>query len=312
MAFRPWTFAPAPPWVSRSVWIGAVVLVVGCSQGASDATHADGGTAGASFAGAHNEAGTSGAPLAGARDEGGASGTSFAGAPGDGGESGASFAGAPGEETKPSKLSCLNVLQCAGACPEDNVDACVEDCLNQTSDSSQPVTLALVQCIADNACADSACIQAECESKLAACVADDASVAAQGEPPNGPTPTGSIPSELVGLWSQVGLTSGMSFEFSADGTTIQAYSSETNYGCDLKTQLSSSGVTTVSGDSLIYHRLQGTLGTKTCSTITTKSVEPADIAYRYALGAYDDGDPKLSLYHVNEDGTISSPVELHR
>jgi len=122
--------------------IGAVLLAVGCSQDAADGTKADGGTAGASFAGAHNESGSSGASLAGARDEGGAPGTSFAGAPGDGGESGATFAGAPGEQTTPSKLSCLSVLQCTGACPDENADACVEDCLNQTSESSQPVPLA--------------------------------------------------------------------------------------------------------------------------------------------------------------------------
>ncbi len=312
MAFRSWTLTPAPLRVSRSVSIGVVLLAVGCSQDASDGANADGGTAGASFAGAHNESGSSGASLAGARDEGGAPGTSFAGAPGDGGESGASFAGAPGEQTRPSKLSCLSVLQCAGACPDENADACVEDCLNRTSESSQPVTLALVQCIADNECADSACIQGKCESALSACVADAASAAAQGEPPSGTTPTGSIPTELVGLWSQVGLASGMSYEFSADGTTIQAFSSETSYGCDLKIQLSSSGVTTVSGDSLIYHRLEGTQGSKTCGTITTKAVGPADIAYRYALGSYEDGRAKLSLYRVNEDGTISSPLELHR
>lgn len=302
MAFRVWLLTPA---------LGALLLAVGCSQDASDRTNPDGGTAGASFAGAPNEGGRSGASLAGARDEGGAPGASFAGAPGDGGESGASFAGAPGPGSTPTRLSCLGVLQCAGACPDEDADACVEDCLNQTSESSEPVTLALVQCVADNECADAACIQAKCESELSACVADDASVAAQGDPPRGPTPTGSMPSELIGLWSQVGLSSGMSFEFSADGTTIQSYSSETNYGCQLKTRLSSSGVSTVSGDSLIYHRLQGTLGMTTCTTITTKPAEPADIAYRYELGSYDDGEPKLSLFRVNDDGTISSPVELH-
>jgi len=301
MAFRSWVLGSA---------LGAVVLAVGCSDNVSDGTNADGGTAGSSVAGAHNEAGASGGSHAGARDEGGEAGSGFAGAPGEGGGAGSSSAGAPGEET-PGDLSCLGVLQCAGACPDDNADACVEDCLNQTSKSSQPVTLALVQCIADNACADSACIQDKCVSELSACVADDASAAAQGEPPTGPPPTGSIPAELVGLWSQVGLSSGISFEFEADGTTTQAYSNETNYGCDLKTQLSSSGVTTVSGDSLIYHRLEGTLGMKTCSTVTTKATEPADIVYRYALGTYDDGAAKLSLYHVNEDGTIASPIELH-
>lgn len=289
--------------------IGGFVLAAACSPSASEGTKADGGSPGASFAGAQ-DGGASGASFAGAHDEGGASGMSFAGAAGDGGDSGSPAGGAPGEET-PSPLSCLGVLQCAGACPDENADACVEDCLNQTSESSQAPTLALVQCIADSACAESACIQAECQSELSACVADAAGAAAQGDPSSGSTPTGSVPTELVGLWSQVGLSSGMSFEFAADGTTTQAFSSETNYGCDLKIQLSSSGVTTVSGSSLIYHRLQGTQQTTTCTTITTKPAEPADIPYRYALGAYDDGSPKLSLYRVNEDGTISSPVELH-
>jgi len=292
--------------------IGAFVLVAACSPSASDETVTEGGSPGASFAGAHDGAGAgaSGTSFAGAHDEGGATGISFAGAAADGGESGSAFGGASGEETA-SALSCLGVLQCAGACPDENVDACVEGCLNQTSESSQAPTIALVQCIADNACADSECIQAECQSELAACVADAAGAAAQGEPPSGSTPTGSVPTELVGLWSQVGLSSGMSFEFSADGATTQAFSSETNYGCDLKIQFSSSGVTTVTGSSLVYHRLEGTQQTKTCTTITTKPAEPADIRYRYALGAYDDGSPKLSLYRVNEDGTISSPVELH-
>jgi hypothetical protein len=259
MGPRTWTFATA---------IGAVVLVVGCTQGASNGASADGGDA----------PGSSGAP--------------------------------PGE-TAPSRLSCMGVLQCAGACPDQDVDACVQACVDRTSESSQPVTTAFIQCIENNQCADATCIQAKCESELSECVADDASEV-QGEPSSGPTPTGSVPTELVGLWSQVGLSSGMSFEFSADGTTIQAFMNETNYGCESKIELSSSGVTTVTGDSLVYHRVQGTLVTKTCGTTKSKAAEPADIAYRYTLGTFDDGADKLSLFRVNEDGTLSSPVELHR
>src|SRR6478609_5189377 len=115
MGFQSWTLAPV---------LGAIALVVGCTQEASDGADANGGAAGSPSAGAGNDAGASGGPLAGA--------------PGDGGESGSSFAGAPGEETTPSRLTCLGVLQCAGACPDENADACVEDCLNQTSESSQP------------------------------------------------------------------------------------------------------------------------------------------------------------------------------
>lgn len=289
------------------------VLMAGCSDAASNSEGADSGGTGPGSSGGTAHGGRPDSSLAGDANEGGASGSSFGGGLDDGGAAGSSSAGAGGDGTTASPLSCMGVLQCAGACPDEGVDACVQACLERTSQSSQLVTAAFIQCIADNQCADAPCIQAKCESELSACVADDASAAAQGEPSSGPTPTGAVPAALVGLWSQVGLSSGMSYEFSADGTTIQAYSNETNYGCDLKTQLSSSGVTAVTGDSLVYHRLEGTLLTQTCGTITSKPAEPADIAYRYALGTFDDGTAKLSLHRVNEDGTVSpSPVELHR
>lgn len=252
--------------------IGAIVLVAGCMQTSSNGTSADGGNVPGSSSSEANDAGT-----------------------------------------VPSRLSCLGVLQCAGACPDDNVDACVQACVDRTSESSQPVTTAFIQCIADSQCVDADCIRAKCESELAACVGDVGSEI-QGTPSSG-TPeagAGSMPAELVALWSQVGLSSGMSYQFEADGTTTQAFKDETNYGCESEIDLSSSGVTTVSGDSLVYHRLQGTLVTKTCGTTKSKAAEPADIAYRYALGTFDDGTPKLSLYRVNDDGTLSSPVELHR
>lgn len=220
-------------------------------------------------------------------------------------------AGSPDTSVTPGGLSCMGVLKCAGGCPDEGVDACVQACIDQTSQSSQPVTSAFVQCIESNQCADASCVRAKCESELGACVADDAS-AVQGKPSSDPAPAGAVPADLVGLWSQVGLSSGMSYEFSADGTTIQAFKNETSYGCDSEIDLASSGVTTVTGDSLVYHRIRGTLVTKTCGTTKSKAVDPADIAYRYTLGTFDDGQPKLSLYRVNEDGTLSSPVELHR
>lgn len=249
----------------------AVVLVVGCTQGGISTSN-------------------------GANPDGGAPGTSPSGTL-DGG-------------TTPSRLSCLGVLKCAADCPDEGVDACVQTCVDQTSESSQPVTTAFIQCLGDNQCADTTCVQEKCENELSACVADDATEV-QGTPSSEPAPTGSVPAELVGLWSQVGLTSGMSYEFEADGATTQAFKSETNYGCESELDFASTGITTVSGDSLVYHRVQGTQVTKTCGTTKSKAVEPADIAYRYALGTFDDGEPKLSLYRVNEDGTISSPVELH-
>lgn len=270
MELRIWTLAAA---------VGAVGLVVACTGGANDS----------------NGANTNGnAADGGGTNDGGTSGTTSSGSPeGDSGTAGT--------------LSCLGVLKCAGACPDENSDACVEDCLNQTRKSSQPVTLAFAKCIGDNQCADAPCIQGKCESELTACVADDASEA-EGTPTTGPTPSGSVPAELVGIWS----SGGTEYQFEADGSTTQVFISESSYYCDYKLDMTSSGVTTVTGDSLVYHRVQGTMGTKSCTTVKSEALGPADIAYRYALGTYDDGAPKLSLFRVNEDGTTAtSPLELH-
>lgn len=234
--------------------------------------------------------------------------TSNAGASGDGGAA----SGPPGASVTAEGLTCLGVLKCAAGCPDEGVDACVQGCVDQSTKSSQPITSAFVGCIQDNQCADATCVRAKCERELGACVADDTSVVA-GKPSSTPAPaTGALPAELVGLWSQVGLTSGMSYEFEADGKTTQAYKNVTDYGCHSEIALASSGVTNVTGDTLVYHRASGTVVMTTCGTTTSKPSEPSDIAYRYTLTPFEDGTPKLSLYLVNDDGTVLSPIELHR
>lgn len=224
-------------------------------------------------------------------------------------DGGASPSGTSDAGSTSGGLSCLDVLKCAGACPDTNADACVQGCLDQTSKSSQPITSALVKCIDDNKCADATCIQTKCETELSNCLSDVKEV--EGKPTSGPPPSGSVPADLVGVWAQVGLSTGSSYQFEADGTTIQAFSSETNYGCESKIEVSSNGITTVSGDSLVYHREKGTQGIKTCGTPKATTLGPADIAYRYVLGKDPDGAPKLSLYRINEDGTESSALDLH-
>lgn len=208
-------------------------------------------------------------------------------------------------------LTCLGVLQCAGACPDEDSDACVQSCLERTGESSVSVTTDFVQCLSDNSCADADCVRDKCKSELDACVADDAT-SVQGEPSTKPAPTGAVPTELVGLWSQVGPSGGSSYEFEADGATTQVFKSLTSYYCDTELDLMTSGVTVVSGDTLVYHRTEGTQVTKSCGSTTSKAVAPADLTYRYVLGTNEDGEPKLSLYFVDGDGAVaSSPLELH-
>jgi hypothetical protein len=212
--------------------------------------------------------------------------------------------------TAPSGLSCLGVLKCSGACSDVDAGGCVEGCLAQTRPSSKAVTTAFATCIDDNQCADATCIQAKCEGELSACVSDDASDL-QGTPTSEPAPAGSVPAELVGGWNHLDTTLGASYLFAADGSTKQLSNVATNYYCDDAISLSSTGVTTVTGDSLVYHRVEGTQVTKTCGKTASSSVGAAEIRYRYALGTFDDGQRKLSLFRVNDDGTLSTALEFH-
>jgi hypothetical protein len=168
--------------------------------------------------------------------------------------------------------------------------------------------MALVKCITDSKCEDSECLKGRCDSEIGACAADDATIV-QGEPATGPTPQGSMPAELVGTWSQ-GQTL---FQFEADGKTTQVFSSTSTIGgyCTSGIGLTSSGVTTVTGDILVYHRASGTQVSTTCGSSSSKPVDPADVTYRYVLGTYDDGSPKLSLFRRAEGSPESDALELH-
>lgn len=177
------------------------------------------------------------------------------------------------------------------------------------------MTNAFAQCLSDNACADADCITSKCKTELDACLAD---VPGQGtsttDPPTGATPTGSVPSTLVGTWSSVGLSSGTVWTFEADGTTTTAFDLETGMGsCTYKTALTTSGVTTATADTYVYHRTSGTQVLKNCTSTKTSAMSPADLTYHYTLGTYDDGTPKLTISIVHDDGTFDpSGTELHR
>jgi hypothetical protein len=223
------------------------------------------------------------------------------GGPPDGGSSSGSTSG---------QLSCLDVLRCVGDCPTDaTADACAQACVDRTAPSSQQVTQAFATCLTDEKCQDANCIKTRCGTELDACLADDASKQ-QGTPPSAPAPAptaNSIPADLVGIWS-AGSTS---YQFDADGSTTQVFSSQAGTTCTYGTGLTSSGVTTVvDGSTLVYHRSTGTIVSTSCGSSSSKPLAPADLTYRYALGT-SDGAPVLTLSRVNDDGSVTDPLELH-
>lgn len=230
-------------------------------------------------------------------------------APPGGADGGASDGGASSGSTS-ALLSCLGVLTCVGDCPTDaGADACAQACLDRTAPSSQQVTQSFATCLTDKKCQDASCIKTQCGTELDACLADDASKQ-QGKPPSGPAPApaaNSIPADLVGVWA-VGSTS---YQFDADGSTTQVFSTQTGTTCTYGTGLTSSGVTTVvDGSTLVYHRSTGTLVTTSCGSTSSKPLAAADLTYRYALGT-SDGAPELTLARVNDDGSVSDPLTLH-
>lgn len=206
-------------------------------------------------------------------------------------------------------LSCYGVLQCANACPDDSTaDACAQDCVDRTAPASQAVTQAFIRCLSDNACQDADCTKQKCGNEANACVADDGA-ASTGSPSTGtPAPSaGSIPADVVGVW---GYANG-SWQFEGDGSTTQVFSTQTgNDTCTYGTGLTSSGVTTVDGDRLVYHRAEGTLVSTSCGTSTSEPMDPRDVTYVYSVTT-TDGQPELSLSIVNDDGTVGEPTLLH-
>lgn len=204
-------------------------------------------------------------------------------------------------------LSCTGVLQCAEPCP--GVDACAKACVDRARPSSSERANALLQCLTDNACKDPTCTDSKCGGELDACLAD---VSEQGTPSTGPAPTGAVPANLVGTWSSVGTSSGTVWTFEADGKTVTAFELDTSLGsCTYKTSVTTSGVTAATASTFTYHRETGTQVLKKCGSTSSSALPAVDANYRYEIGKYDDGTPKLTIHFVSDDGTVSSGTELH-
>lgn len=205
--------------------------------------------------------------------------------------------GAPDGSSTPTGTTCGEILECATKCPDpDEGDVCANGCVARGSAQGKSLVDALVACASQSGCKDSACLRSKCEGPVGACLAQS-SAATQGEPgpAPAPAPTGAFPADLVGIWSQVGLTNGSSFEFEADGHTTQIYINESNYLCHSKITVAASGTTAVSGSTLSFYRKEGTQTTITCDGPAKASpMSPATLTYAMERGKLD-GKDSLSL-----------------
>lgn len=198
-----------------------------------------------------------------------------------------------GGVTTAATLSCVDILTCASECPDADVDVCSDDCLERGSRPAQDAVLTLVSCVQSEACEDSACIQEKCGTELGACLAQATSDVDSGESPPTAAEPSELPDALLGVWDKMPIR----YQFEANGaTTLIAIFSTSYSGCQSKTEVYSTGVTTVTGDQLVYHRLEGTVTSVLCGGSPKVSpLAAADFAYTYELSTNESGNATLTL-----------------
>ena len=138
----------------------------------------------------------------------GATGCTPAQATPSGVDGGGATASAPG-------LSCLQVVQCAVDCGADN--ACADACGEKGTAEGTANATALAACIDTEQCTDPTCVKDKCAGPVDVCVSSSAAPRT-GTALEGSAPPGSVPSDLVGVWS--GARNGQTerLTFNADGT----------------------------------------------------------------------------------------------
>ncbi|MHB8874966.1 MAG: hypothetical protein ACYC8T_14865 [Myxococcaceae bacterium] len=115
-------------------------------------------------------------------------------------------------------LSCLQILKCIIDCPDIDT-ACPDACVEKGSVEGKANVISFAQCIETNGCTDATCLQTNCAASLNLCVTSSAPDTG-GTPLQGTAPPGSVPADLVGVWSGArdGITQEMTFN--ADGTGV--------------------------------------------------------------------------------------------
>lgn len=222
------------------------------------------------------------------------------GAP-DGGASTPTVDGGSGPGTTTS-ATCLQILDCASACPDGDDGACGDACIATGSAAAQSEVTALGTCFQQNACEDAACIEANCATELSTCLEQSAEEG--GTPSTTPPPAtaGAMLPDLVGTWDAVLSSSSIiSLELGADGAAEQLIVHESNVGCASKLTFFATGVAVVDGTTLSVHRTEGTRTSKVCSAEPkVTEIEPSTLVYtweRLQEGGYEylvltsDGSP---------------------
>jgi hypothetical protein len=125
-------------------------------------------------------------------------------------------AGGGATASAPPGTTCLQILQCAADCAENDT-ACENACLDSGTEEGKSTVTTLATCVDSEQCTDAACIKDKCADSLNACVTSSAPKNG-GSPLTGSAPPGSVPADLAGTWA--GARNGITerLVFNADGT----------------------------------------------------------------------------------------------
>lgn len=172
-------------------------------------------------------------------------------------------------------FSCLQVLQCIVDCAE--AEACQNECLAKGTDVAQEQTVALANCLELYSCADADCATTNCGDEVTTCLG--ASVPpTTGSVPLPPTPPpGSVPADLVGVWSGARNGQTEKLTFNADGTgSWWSSTTSTYYACSNITR-------TVRNGSFVVDPMWLTLYATQVETQVHNCTGPDEITPREAL-----------------------------
>ena len=83
-------------------------------------------------------------------------------------------------------LTCNEIFTCFGGC--DNGDqACIDDCFERGTPTSQNAVSAIGACVRENGCQDNACVETHCAAEIRTCDADDGAGSGTPSAPNAPS-----------------------------------------------------------------------------------------------------------------------------
>ena len=155
-----------------------------------------------------------------------------------------------GGGAKAGGLSCLQILQCIVECAETDA-ACPDACVERGTPEAQTNVTAFAGCIEAEKCTEASCVQEKCAKSLCACTASSAPRSGGGQPLPAAVPGGSVPAELVGVWSVTQWGATEELTFNSDGTgQWRSASRSGSRGCTSITNITRTG-NVVIADALI-------------------------------------------------------------